>query len=334
MLSAWSVWQTAPITTPVVTSAVTTSATSTAVVAPAAVTAAPAATFVSKSVADHAVVDAGSSFTQSFTFTNTGNTTWSGYTLVLVTAGDHLGAAASIAIPTTAPGAMVTVNVPLQALKTYANEGASQLAFWQIQNGSSVVPLSGTTYTNTNGMAKNRVWTSITINPTSGPYLPDLAATEYTSSMNVYVPEGNGGECVAYVWGRAYELLGIKLPFQANASQWATAAKRAGYKVDMTPSANSIAVWVNTVTGIGHVAYVENVVPGGSASTTQVTISEANFTSYLDFADSNDPNNAANPRALVPRWGGGYDGVKTLTQTQMLTHTIRNLKLLGYIHLR
>jgi surface antigen len=317
-----------PTTTTVASSAATAS------VAPA-VTATPAATFTSKSVSDHSVVNAGASFTQSFVFTNSGNTTWTGYTLVLVTAGDHLGAPASIAIPTTAPGATVTVTVPLQAVKTYANEGASQLAFWEVRNGSTVVPISGTSYTNSNGMAKNRVWTAITINPTSGPYLPNLAATEYTSSMNVYVPEGNGGECVAYVWGRADELLGIKLPWQANAGQpWITAAKKAGYKVDMTPTSNSIAVWVNTVTGIGHVAYVENVVTGATASTTSVTISEANFTSYLDFADSNDPNNASNTRALVPRWGGGYDGVKTLTQTQMLTHTIRNLKLLGYIHLR
>ena len=52
----------------------------------------PAATFVSKSVADHAVVDAGSSFTQTFTFINSGKTTWSGYDLVLLSSGDHLGA--------------------------------------------------------------------------------------------------------------------------------------------------------------------------------------------------------------------------------------------------
>ncbi len=101
----------------------------------------------------------------------------------------------------------------------------------------------------------------------------------------------------------------------------------------MNPTADSIAVWTNVVTGIGHVAFVESVVPGATAATMMVTISEANYTSYLDFADTNDPNNAANNNALVPRWDGGYDGMKTLTRTQMTTHSYVNLRLVGYIHL-
>ena len=230
----------------------------------------------------------------------------------------------------------MTVTVPLEAEETYANEGASQLAFWNIKTASNaVVPISGTSYTNPNGVAVNRVWTSITINPTSGP---DLASPEYTDGSgitNPYVPEGNGGECVAYVWGRAYELTGVELPWQANAGQpWITAAKAAGYQVNMTPTANSIAVWTNVYTGLGHVAYVEGVVPGATASTTTVSITESNYADYLDFAAVNDPGNARNPNALVPHWGGGYDGPpETFTETQMLTHSYFEYKLLGYIHL-
>lgn len=298
--------------------------------------ASPAATLVSKSVADHAVVDAGESFTQTFTFLNSGKTTWSGYTLVLLTSGDHLGAPASVPIGTTAPGAKVTVTVPLEAVATYAGEGASQLSFWNIETASkTVVPISGTSYTNPNGVAVNRVWTAITINPSSGP---NLASPEYTDGSgitNPYVPEGNGGECVAYVWGRAYELTGVQLPWQANAGQpWITAAKAAGYQVNMTPTSNSIAVWTNVDTGIGHVAYVESVVSGATAATTTVSITESNYADYLDFAAVNDPNNARNPNALVPHWGGGYDGPpETFTETQMLTHNYPEYKLLGYIQL-
>ena len=103
----------------------------------------------------------------------------------------------------------------------------------------------------------------------------------------------------------------------------------------MTPTSNSIAVWTNVADGIGHVAYVENVVPDSTAATTTIVLSEANYASYLDFADVNNPGNAANPNALVPRWGGGYDyPMETFTQTQMLTHNYPELKLLGYIHSR
>ena len=282
------------------------------------------------------MVDDGNSFTQSFTFINSGRTTWSGYNLVLLSSGDHLGAPASVPISTTPPGGKVTVTVPLEAMETYAYEGASQLAFWNIVTAShAVVPIRGTSYTNSNRVALNRVWTSITINPTSGP---NLASAEYTDGpgiTNPYVPEGNGGECVAYVWGRAYELTGAKLPWQANAGQpWITAAKAAGYQVSMTPTSNSIAVWTNVRTGLGHVAYVEGVVPGATASTTIVSITESNYADYLDFAAVNDPGNARNPNALIPHWGGGYDGPpEAFTQTQMLTHNYPQYKLLGYIHL-
>ena len=87
-----------------------------------------AATFLSKTIADHTVIGLDTSFTQSFALRNSGTTTWSGYSLVLFSAGDHLGSPASIAIApgaSVAPGATVTVSVPLQATISYANEGAS-----------------------------------------------------------------------------------------------------------------------------------------------------------------------------------------------------------------
>ena len=112
------------------------------------------------------------------------------------------------------------------------------------------------------------------------------------------------------------------------------AAKAAGYTVDMNPTPNSVAVWTNAYTGLGHVAYVENVISGTTAATTNVFITESNYVDYLDFAAVNDPNNAADLRALVPHWGGGYDGpVETFTETQMQTHNYYQYTLDGYIHL-
>ncbi len=65
------------------------------------------------------------------------------------------------------------------------------------------------------------------------------------------------GECVWYCWGRAYEKLGIRLPWRHNANQWDDLAGNNNYLVDKNPSANSIAVWDSTG-GVGHVAFVED----------------------------------------------------------------------------
>jgi surface antigen len=306
------------------------------------------ATLVSKSVADHTVKTDGSLFIQTFTLRNTGTTPWVGYSLVHVAASDLLGLGTpgcspiSIPIPTTAAGATKTISVTLKASMT-AGSGAVQLGYWQIQNGESVVSISGTSYLDP--YAQNKLWTAITVNPTSGPKVPNLATSGYTSTISPYVAVGNGGQCVAFVWGRVYEALGITLR-QADGSQWGmsagqawiTAAQKAGFTVDMTPSANSIAVWQEG-NGVGHVAYVENVAMTTGGAVTNVYLNEANCTSNGKFADLNDPQNNMAPNATHPWWGGGYDGsVKTVAPDAMKTRlkdpqTNTVYTFLGYIHL-
>ena len=271
------------------------------------------ANFVSKSVADHTVVSYGSAFTQTFKLQNTGNTTWSGFKLVLVSASDHLGAASSVSVPTTAPGQTATINMSLQANKT-SGSGAAQLAYWNLMNGSTVIPIRGTSYSNS--VAKNKVWTEITVDAPIGPGYPRLNTAGY-GSANPYVKDGYGGQCTAFVWGRVYEM-GFSTqfpPVSGDAGQpWIDAANNSAhrYTVSPTPRANSIAVWS------GHVAYVESV--NGST----VVISEANRDSYNSYAAVNDPTGAYT-------WGGGYDGnQKYLTVSSMKTYNGQTL--LGYIY--
>ena len=102
----------------------------------------------------------------------------------------------------------MTIPVTMKAVKT-AGSGAAQLSYWQIQNGASVIPVSGTSYLDP--YAQNKLWTAITVNPPSGSMVPNLATAGYTSTINPYVAVGNGGQCVAFVWGRMYEALGITL---------------------------------------------------------------------------------------------------------------------------
>jgi surface antigen len=253
-----------------------------------------------------------------------------------------------VPIPTTEPGDTVTVTVPLCAKASAASPGAAQLAFWQIKNGSAVVPISGLTYsawcpkvgTTGIGYPQDKLWASITINPTSGPMLPDLASPAYTTS-NPYATENLGGQCTAFVWGRAYEL-GFNLTTllgtpTLNAGQpWIDAAN-AAYQAgrlpsapDMTPSANSIAVWS------GHVAYVESVttkVVSGNTIVTGGFLNEANCTSYKKFADNNDPEFPENTdQSGPPVWGGGYDGKTEPLSTVMNWLAAAHETFLGYIH--
>lgn len=78
------------------------------------------------------------------------------------------------------------------------------------------------------------------------------------SSTNPYYPTYQG-ECTWFVWGRVYDKLGIYLNIAGwgDAKDWANAARNAGYKVDYTPSADSIVVW--SAGTWGHVGYVEKV---------------------------------------------------------------------------
>lgn len=293
------------------------------VLVPATATAA----FVSKSVTDHSVFAPGAAFTQTFKFKNTGTSTWTGYNLVFVSGSDKLGVAASVAVPTAAPGATVTVNVPLQAVWTSGGSpGAAQLGYWQIRSGSTVIPISGLAFNNP--VAKDRVWTAITIDSPTGPGYPRLNSTGYANSVNPYFNIGNGGECTSFAWGRAYELWNIQLNVSSSAGQKWIDALKGSYTVDKTPSANSIAVWS------GHVAYVERVTGSGDSATLYLT--EANFLSFGKYADLNDPQNTQDPNATKPWWGGGleYGGsTKSITASEMNSR-IKGQTFLGYIHLR
>lgn len=82
----------------------------------------------------------------------------------------------------------------------------------------------------------------------------------------------------AYAWGNCtwyvYNLRPDIGSFWGNASSWAYSARAAGYKVDSTPTAGSIAQWnpyAGGMSGWGHVAYVEAVHADGT-----ITVSEMN----------------------------------------------------------
>ena len=73
------------------------------------------ATFVSDvTIEDGTVMNPGQSFTKTWRFRNTGSTGWSSYSMVFV-GGDQMGAPASVPVPTTAPGAIVDISVPMIA---------------------------------------------------------------------------------------------------------------------------------------------------------------------------------------------------------------------------
>jgi len=283
----------------------------------------PAAALVGQpSVLYHAVLLEGTSFTQRFTLKNTGDTTWSGCYLVRVGASDALGGGANaIPVPTATPGGTVTVSLPLQAKKG-VGLGAVQLGEWQLRTG----PTTSSSRISVNGSPTGDLWTAITITPNvSGPGIPRLNYTGYTSTANPYVNVNYGGQCTAFVWGRANEQLGLSLGVSSAAGQgWVTALTGAGkpYTIDMIPKANSIAVWKDAYGG-GHVAYVEWA--SGTGNTAQVTITEANWRSYKSWASTHDLSGK--------EWGGGYDGSPvTLTHSGIVNRST-GYTFLGYIHL-
>ncbi len=157
---------------------------------------------------------------------------------------------------------------------------------------------------------------------------PNLTSAGYTASINPFVSSGYGGQCTAFVYGRVYEKLGIKLTakkytsngtdgltkgttytsFRNDAKTWWYVNKALGiYEYGSTPRANSIVVW--TGGGYGHVGFVEKV----SGST--VYFNEANFNNYVNS-----------------NYGGGWD--KTLHSLSSTAIKKRgSYTLLGYIYL-
>lgn len=294
------------------------------------------AAFVSKSIEDHRVLANGQSFTQTIKLQNTDGKTWAGYTLSLVSGSDKLGAGSSIAVPTTAHLGTATINISGTATKTGGSRGAAQVQYWVLNDATGkTIPIQ-LGFTPKNSFAVGKVWTAITINgPLPNPQLiPNLSLSAYTSTVNPYLSIGNGGQCTAFCWGRAYERLGKSLTKDLGGAvapgQWHSALKAKGYVVDMIPKAHSIAVWVKPDGRQGHVAYVESV--SGSGNTAQVAFNEANVIGFSDFAGNNDAN-SINSQS-TPNWGAGYDGnTKVLTHSQMKSRGTTFGTFMGYIHL-
>lgn len=166
------------------------------------------------------------------------------------------------------------------------------------------------------------------VKPYLGNLIPDLSTAGYKSTINPLTKAGYGGQCTAFVYGRVYEKLGIKLSqksykatgndgltkgtvyagFTGNARTWWYVNQQLClYPYGSTPAANSIVIWDDGNTG--HVAFVEEVT--GS----KVKINEANWNKFKNT-----------------KYGGGYDGdVKTLSTSAMKKRG--DFKLLGYIYL-
>lgn len=119
--------------------------------------------------------------------------------------------------------------------------------------------------------------------------IPEENKSEYilslSDSLSNYYTDGNlnpfawdyAGQCTWYVYGRIQEkglatrdfLIKTKNKkgksiFMGNAKTWASDASDAGFEVNTTPSANTIAVWVKS----NHVAFVES---GTDTNTIKVT---------------------------------------------------------------
>lgn len=87
------------------------------------------AIFVSDvTISDGTVVNAGQRFTKTWRVKNSGSTSWNGYSLAF-SSGDKMGAPTSVAVPTTAPGAMVDISVPMTA----PSEAGPHRGDWQMR---------------------------------------------------------------------------------------------------------------------------------------------------------------------------------------------------------
>lgn len=290
------------------------------------------ALFVSKDIVtdgqtftgEHSVITSGHSFTQTIRIRNTDSVGWTGLKMVHV-GGDSLGGTAeSVAVPCTQPKGIAVISLPLKANKNLS-QGAAQLGSWQLQDSrGNPITIQGLTY----GLSKfnGKLEISITINPPPSSNTPNLANIAYQSGA--YVNNNWGGQCTAFVSGRAREK-GFSWTYSGGPGQaaldWATnnhktvslqiQATKGHPAIPAVPRANAIAVWT------GHVAYVE------AASGGNVTINEANVTSFSSYAGNNDPSGAW--------WGGGYDGngPQTMTADHLATGRTGVGTFLGYIYL-
>jgi surface antigen len=143
----------------------------------------------------------------------------------------------------------------------------------------------------------------------------NLKSPAYTSE-NPFAQAGYGGQCTAFVWGRALEVIGKELDTTRNLDT----ARNGKYWFGMTklpkgqtPKPKSVAVWGgDSISSYGHVAFVEDVDSDGNA-----TINEANFRKYKSTI-----------------FGGGYDGSPIKLSQQQMSYRSGAGILLGYIYLK
>ncbi|MDT0748185.1 CHAP domain-containing protein [Staphylococcus chromogenes] len=142
---------------------------------------------------------------------------------------------------------------------TYTNAATPQYASYNTQ-ASVQAPTASTT---------NYNYTTTTTAPAASTSVPTTAQTSApvrftsTGGANLYTV----GQCTYYVYDRVGGGIGNTW---GNASNWASAARAAGYTVNNTPRAG--AIMQTSVGPYGHVAYVESVGANGS-----VTVSEMNY---------------------------------------------------------
>lgn len=143
-------------------------------------------------------------------------------------------------------------------------------------------------------------------------YFPNLNNPAYSAaSGNPFAKAGNGGQCTAFVWGRALELTGQRLDTTKHGKYWYI---QTNFKKGNSPKPRSIAVWDGVENTYGHVAFVESVIDNGS-----LIINEANVNSYRKEDKSN--------------YGGGYDGKPKVLSPQQISYRKSIGKLIGYIYL-
>lgn len=85
----------------------------------------------------------------------------------------------------------------------------------------------------------------------------------YNGNYNIYYKEGFVGECTWYVWGRAYEIMGVRPTYAPNSGKniWGNCAGK--YERGSTPKVGAIACWgASGQSSNGHVAVVEKIENG------------------------------------------------------------------------
>lgn len=194
------------------------------------------ATFIEENYPDWSVVDSGTSFTKTWKFQNSGTENWVGYTFNFAR-GDQLGGTNVDPITQTAPGEFVEISVPLTAPPSPTT--AAKTGHWDILDENS------------NKVTGGQVTVSVFINPTPGPNIPDLSKPSHSRKDYSYFYNGEnyigvnpfpwGGQCTAFVWGRANEKLGETYIFSGHARRWFDQTDT--FERGDTPYANSIAVW-------------------------------------------------------------------------------------------